>query len=160
LGIIIETHALASPPDEEPHNLLFFEPATGQANAMKSQRFSIYPGEWAIAKLASDAPIPAWALRGSGFSSATRTARELSIVAPAAEVPRDIQAERGWSLLELHGPFAFDQTGILASFATPLAEAGIGVFALSTFDTDYLLVKAETADQAIRALVAAGHSLE
>jgi hypothetical protein len=127
---------------------------------MKPQRFSVCPGEWAIAKLAADAPVPVWALGCSGFSSVTRTGGELSIVAPAVEVPLDIPAERGWSLLQLKGPFAFDQTGILASFATPLAEAGIGLFALSTFDTDYLLVKAEVIDRAIHALVAAGHTRE
>lgn len=125
---------------------------------MKPQRFSVCPGEWAIAKLASAAPIPDWALRGGGFTSATRTARELSIVAPAADVPADILAERGWALLQLQGPFAFDQTGILASFAAPLAAAGIGIFALSTYDTDYLLVKAMDLDRAIRALEAAGHT--
>ena len=79
---------------------------------MKPQRFSAQPGEWAIVKLAADAPVPVWALSCSGFSSVTRTAGELSIVAPAVEVPLDIPAERGWSLLQLNGPFAFDQTGI------------------------------------------------
>lgn len=127
---------------------------------MNPTRFSLLHGEWAIAKLAADAPVPAWALRGSGFSSVTRTASELSIVAPAADVPMDLQAERGWALIQLRGPFAFDQIGILASFAAPLAEAGIGLFVLSTFDTDYLLVKAESVDGATRALVAAGHTLE
>jgi uncharacterized protein len=161
LRIIIETGALASSPeDRRRHYLLFLKPTSVQAVAMKSQRFSVHPGEWAIAKLAADAPVPVWALSCSGFSSVTRTGRELSIVAPAVKMPRDIQAERGWALIQLQGPFAFDQIGILASFATPLAEAGIGFFALSTYDTDYLLVKAEAIDQAIRALVTAGHSLE
>jgi uncharacterized protein len=119
----------------------------------------MHPGEWAIARLASDAPIPAWALTSPRFASLTRTAAELSIVVPAAEVPETVQAERGWSLLQLMGPFAFDQTGILASFATPLAKAGIGIFAVSTFDTDYLLVKADAAERAVCVLQAAGHAL-
>jgi uncharacterized protein len=127
---------------------------------MNPQRFSIHPGEWAIAQLAPEAPIPAWALDSSGFSALIKTAHELSIVVPTSKVPENVRYERGWSLLELHGPFAFEQTGILASFATPLAEAGIGLFALSTFDTDYLLVKAESIDRAIRALVPAGPSRE
>lgn len=126
---------------------------------MKPQRFSVCPGEWAVAKLAADAPFPEWALRRTGFSSSTRTATELSIVAPAADVPADTLAERGWALLRLQGPFAFDQTGILASFAAPLAAAGVGIFALSTYDTDYLLVKAGALDRTIQALVAAGHAL-
>jgi uncharacterized protein len=125
---------------------------------MKPLRFSMHPGEWAIARLTSDAPIPAWALASPRFASLTRTANELSIVVPAADVPETVQAERGWSLLQLLGPFAFDQTGILASFARPLAEAGIGIFALSTYDTDYLLVKADACERAVRVLQAAGHA--
>lgn len=124
---------------------------------MKSQAFSILRGEWAVAQLAPDAPSPAWAMGPAPFLSITRTATELSIVAPASAVPADVRAERGWALFKLQGPFAFDQTGILASFAAPLADAGIGLFALSTFDTDYLLVKTAQAPAAIAALLAAGH---
>ncbi|NCA82716.1 MAG: ACT domain-containing protein [Opitutae bacterium] len=124
---------------------------------MNSQAFSILRGEWAIAQLAPDAPLPNWATVPAPFLSITRTATELSIVAPAAAVPADVRAERGWALLKLQGPFAFNQTGILASFAAPLADAGIGLFALSTFDTDYLLVKTTQAPAAVAALLAAGH---
>lgn len=126
---------------------------------MPSHLFSILPGEWAIARLAPDAPIPAWATAPAGFLSVTRTADELSVVAPAAAVPGEVRAENGWALLQLRGPFAFDQTGILASFAGPLAEAGIALFALSTFDTDYLLVKRARLPSALDALRAAGHRL-
>lgn len=124
---------------------------------MKSQTFSILPGEWAIVRLDPTAPVPAWALAPAVFVSITRTAEELSIAAPATVVPAGIPAEGGWALLKLHGPLAFSQAGILASFATPLATAGIGIFAVSTFDTDYLLVKAGAVGPAIHALVAAGH---
>lgn len=124
---------------------------------MKPQRFAILPGEWAVARLAPDAPIPPWALAPAPFHSVTRTAAELSIVAPAAQVPVEVRAERGWALLRLQGPFAFDQTGILASVAAPLAAAGVGLFALSTFDTDYLLVKAAQLPEALAALRAEGH---
>ena len=124
---------------------------------MKSQVFSIFRGEWAVAQLSPDASIPNWATVPAPFLSVTRTATELSIVAPAAAVPADVRAERGWALLQLQGPFAFDQTGILASFAAPLAAAGIGLFALSTFDIDYLLVKTAQAPAAVAALLAAGH---
>ena len=124
---------------------------------MNPQVFSILRGEWAIARLAPDAPIPAWALGPAPFLSIARTADELSIVAPAPAVPAEVRAERGWALLKLQGPFAFDQTGILASFAAPLADAGIALFALSTFDTDYLLVPAAQAPAAVAALRAAGH---
>ena len=124
---------------------------------MNPLRFSILPGEWTIAQLAPDTPLPIWALGPAAFLSVTRTAAELSIVAPTSSVPAGIHAERGWSVLKLQGPFAFDQTGILASIAVPLANAGIGIFTLSTFDTDYLLVKAAQRPAALAALLAAGH---
>ena len=127
---------------------------------MKPQVFSVLPGEWAVARLAADAPVPAWAAAPAPFASVTRTSAELSIVAPAAAVPAGVRAEGGWTVLRLQGPFAFDQTGILASIATPLAEAGIGLFALSTFDTDYVLVKTAHRSAALAALRAAGHLLK
>jgi hypothetical protein len=126
---------------------------------MKPQRFAIVSGEWAVARLAPDAPLPAWAQAPAEFLSVTRTPAELSIAAPAAQVPTGVRAERGWALLRLEGPFAFDQTGVLASVAAPLADAGISLFALSTFDTDYLLVKAVQLPAALAALRAAGHRL-
>lgn len=65
----------------------------------------------------------------------------------------------GWRALKLHGPFAFDAVGILAALLAPLAQAGIGIFAVSTFDTDYLLVKAADLPRAMATLQAAGHVL-
>ena len=127
---------------------------------MKPQVFSVLPDEWAVARLAADAPVPAWAAAPAPFASVTRTSAELSIVAPAAAVPAGVRAEGGWTVLRLQGPFAFDQTGILASFAAPLAEAGIGIFALSTFDTDYVLVRTVQRTGALAALRAAGHRLK
>ena len=133
-------------------NPLPFRFRAGQTISMNAQSFSILPGEWAIARLAAGAPVPAWAAAPAPFLSVTRTSDELSIVAPAAAVPAGVRAEGGWTVLRLQGPFAFDQTGILASFATPLAEAGIGLFALSTFDTDYVLVKTAHRSAALAAL--------
>lgn len=117
------------------------------------------PGEFAIAHLAPNAPAPAWA--GSPvFSTVTRTADELSILCPAGQIPADVKHERGWALLKFQGPFAFTQTGVLASVLAPLAEARIGILAVSTFETDYLLVKSAEVEPAINALIAAGHSVE
>lgn len=116
----------------------------------------IIPGAFAVCRLPATAPVPAWA--GSGvFSSVTRTADELSIVCPAAQVPVGIKQEAGWRLLKLQGPFAFTETGVLAAVLAPLATAKIGILATATFDTDYVLVKLEQLDSAWRALVAAGH---
>lgn len=116
-------------------------------------------GEFAVCRLAPDtAALPAWATAGPWYSI-TRTADELSIVCPAAQVPAGIQAERDWRMLRLTGPFPFELTGILAAVLAPLAEATIPIFALSTYDTDYVLVKAHDLERAVAALRAAGHRM-
>ena len=87
------------------------------------------------------------------------TAIETSRTTHARLARPELQIERGWVLLKIHGPFALDAIGILASVTKPLAEAAVSVFALSTFDTDYILVKRIHAKQAIAALTLAGHKL-
>jgi hypothetical protein len=109
-------------------------------------------------------PITFWigsASLGSrgGFFSITSTADELSIVCVAARVPNDVQREGGWRCFKLIGPFPFGETGILASFIQPLSDRAIPIFAISTFDTDYVLVKEDLAEAALRALQEAGHQL-
>ena len=91
--------------------------------------------------------------------SATRTADELSIVCPTDRVPANAKCEGPWTCFKLQGPFPFSQTGVLASFIDPLAERGVPIFAIATFDTDYVLVKEAHASTALRALQDAGHEL-
>jgi len=115
----------------------------------------------AVCRFASDARIPAWALEG-GFFSVVRTRDELSLVCledvcAADRMPDGVRVERGWLALKLEGPFPFSMTGVLASFLQPLAEARISIFAISTFDTDYVLIKRENLEQAVVALGAARH---
>jgi uncharacterized protein len=110
----------------------------------------------AVCQLTADAPVPDWALAG-GFFCVTRTADELSIVCEENRVPAGVRAERDWVSLKLEGPFPFSMTGVLASFLEPLAEAGIPIFAVSTFDTDYVLIKRETLEAAVEVLRTAGH---
>ena len=93
------------------------------------------------------------------MASVTRTAAELSIVAPSAAVPPEVRAERDWRALRVAGPLDFALTGILASLAAPLADAGVSIFALSTYDTDYVLVRHPQLDVALAALRAAGHTV-
>jgi hypothetical protein len=121
------------------------------------------PGTYAVCRMPASAALPAWA--GKAFVSITRTIDELSIVCEERRIPADVedgiefQLERGWVLLKLHGPFPLDAIGVLASVTKPLAEATISLFALSTYDTDYVLVKRTHAKQAIAALTLAGHKL-
>jgi uncharacterized protein len=120
----------------------------------------------AVCRLASDARIPAWGLEG-GFFCVVRTPDELSIVCTEDACSEDLcnedrmgdgaSAERGWVALKLEGPFPFSMTGVLACFVQPLAEAQIPIFAISTFDTDYVLIKRENLKGAMMALGAAGH---
>ncbi len=91
--------------------------------------------------------------------SATRTADELSIVCPAGQAPASAKCEGPWTCFKLEGPFPFSLTGVLASFIDPLAEHGVPIFTISTFDTDYVLVKEEHALTARQTLQAAGHEL-
>jgi hypothetical protein len=89
----------------------------------------------------------------------TRTREELSIVCPQHCVPQEIQAQTGWACLQLAGPFAFDLTGILAAFLQPLAEARVPIFAISTYDTDWVLIPEGHLPAALMALNGAGHQL-
>ncbi|MBZ5572623.1 MAG: ACT domain-containing protein [Acidobacteriia bacterium] len=127
---------------------------------MTSQRlkFGRLAGKFAVCRLAADAPIPAWATSGV-FTSVTRTADELSIVCPLENVPQEHKPEVPWICFKLEGPFDLLQGGILASFIDPLAKRGIPIFAIATYDTDYVLIREDFADVALGALRDAGHEL-
>src|SRR5262249_16227320 len=98
---------------------------------------TVHPERYAICRLEPRASVPAWAV-GLNFLSVTRTARELSIVCEDARVPESAHAEHQRRLLQIEGTLAFTLSGVLASVAEPLAEAEISIFAVSTYDTDYL----------------------
>lgn len=117
----------------------------------------VLDGTFAICRLGADATIPAWATAGQ-FFSITRTADELSIVCRQDAVPEGIVCERGWRSCRVAGTMPFSVVGVLASLTAPLAQAGISVFAVSTFDTDYLLVKEDDFEKAVVALERAKHS--
>jgi hypothetical protein len=105
----------------------------------------------AICRLPMDKPIPEW-VYGEGFWSVTRTDEECSVVCDEEQLPDEIEAERNWLALKVKGPLDFSLTGILSSLLDPLAGAGISVFALSTYNTDYLLIKADRYGEALSVL--------
>ncbi len=119
----------------------------------------VIPYSLAVCRLDRKAPIPDWATL-SRFWSITRSEDELSIVCEEALVPAGVRSESGWRGLKLAGPLDFNLTGILASLLEPLAQVGVSIFAISTFDTDYLLVKQSQLDQAVAALQSAGHKVD
>jgi len=117
---------------------------------------SLLPDNYSICRLGPEADIPSWALAGD-FFSITRTEEELSLVCSQEVVPDGIQCEKGWRCIMVGGPLDFSLTGILTSLTIPLAQAGISVLAISTFDTDYLLVKEAQVDRAVQKLLQSGH---
>ena len=121
-------------------------------------KFSVVPGNFAISRLAAGSAIPDWIHCGA-FCCVARSSDELSVVSLASSIPPEVKSEKGWACLKLQGPFPFQLTGILASFLDPLAQAGIPVFAVSTFDTDYILVKHEDQERTLTTLIEAGHEL-
>ncbi len=141
-------------------------PTSTSTRRLQYRRF---PGEYVIVKLRSSDPIPEWAFALGQFCSVTRTTDELSIVCAEESLERRVQdalltaggtpALPRWVCLRLEGPFAFTETEVLASFIDPLSHHGIPIFAIATFDTDYVLVPEEHWKAVSEVLTGAGHEL-
>jgi len=123
-----------------------------------SLNLTILPERFAVCRLQSGADFREPAARSSLFAL-TRTTDELSLVCSEADAPLEALIEPGWRAFKVTGPLDFALTGILASLANPLADSGVGIFAVSTYDTDYVLVKETDLPRAAQALQAAGHSI-
>jgi len=151
---------------------------------MQTFTLTLLPDRLAICRMLADAAIPTWAtaaLAAGSFGAVTRTRDELSVVCAQDHVPyatsddatsgsdsdargdapnAGLRVDADWRAFRVEGPFAFTVVGVLATLATALAEANVSLFAISTFDTDYLLVKAHDVAAAIQALSVAGHRVE
>jgi len=123
-----------------------------------SLTLALLPERYAVAQLAATSPLPTW-WPTTGMRHAGWTDDELSLVCEEAYVPEDVRCQRGWRMFKLQGPFDFALTGILKAVLDPLAVAGVGIFAISTFDTDYVLVQAHQLDVAMQALRGHGHRI-
>ena len=121
-------------------------------------KFRRLSGPYVVVRFAPDESVPAWASQGE-FTSISRSADELSIVCPAENLPHDVEAKLHWICPKLEGPFAFSLTGVRLSFIEPLSSKGIPIFAVSTYDTDYVLVQEEWIGATLNALRNAGHQL-
>ncbi len=119
---------------------------------------SVLRDRYTILQFAADAVVPGWAMAGE-FFSVPRNPDELSIVTQLANLPVWERAETEWRVFKIHGPFAFQEIGVLASLTAPLAADEIGIFVISTFDTDYLLVQSKQLIRAVECLRAAGHEI-
>ena len=121
-------------------------------------RLDRYPETLAVVRLGPGAQVPAWAESSSVFS-VTATATETSVVCAARSVPTKAVHQRPFTAFAVEGPLDFALTGVLAGLLTPLAEDGISVFTLSTYDTDWILVPAGDADRAAEAWRRSGHEV-
>ncbi len=126
--------------------------------SIRRLELTLLPERFAISRLPADSSIPAWAAQGP-FFSVTRTGDELSVVCEISRVPTGVQSQCGWRVFKVHGPFVLSEIGVLAALTGPLAEAKISLFAVSTFETDYLLVASATLSTAMAALERAGHAI-
>jgi hypothetical protein len=119
----------------------------------------LLPDTLAVCRLEPGAPVPSWAAEPSPFLTLSRTAEELSITTLQSAVPAGVTCERDYRAVRVRGPLPLDLIGIVAAIADPLAEAGLSIFAISTYDTDYVLVKARALEEALRVLRGAGHRI-
>ncbi|HEX4535874.1 MAG TPA: ACT domain-containing protein [Candidatus Acidoferrum sp.] len=126
--------------------------------AKRSFELSLLAETFTICHLAADAAVPEWATQGQ-FFSITRTSEELSIIAASDLVPERLRTELSWRVMKIHGPFDLSEVGVLAALAQPLGAAGVSIFAVSTFDTDYLLVQCRQLREAISGLRNASHTV-
>ena len=124
---------------------------------MKRLTVDIAPGDYTVCRLPAGTTPPV--IDAAGLVSITSTPTEVSIVCPTTHAPETEDAHPGWRLLTVRGPLEFDLTGIMAALAGELAAAGVSLFAVSTYDTDHVLVKATDLERATNALREAGHEI-
>ena len=114
------------------------------------------PDSYAVVRLHPGAELPDWVDKGP-FRCVTRTDNEVSVVCRDHDVPEGESVDRGFTVLEVMGPLDFSLTGVIASLVAPLAEAGVPIFLISTFESDYVLVRSSDLGRAADVLEDAGH---
>jgi len=118
---------------------------------------TLLPVSFALCRLGAAEPVPEWTTSAPTFLSISRSPDELSIVADDAAVPPHVNAKRGYRALRIDGPMPLELVGVMAAIASPLAAAGVPIFAIATYDTDYVLIRGDDLSRAVSILVAAGH---
>jgi len=124
---------------------------------VKRLTVDIAPGDYSVSRLPAGTDVPP--IVAAGLVSVTSTPTEVSIVCPTDVAPETEHAHPGWRLLTVRGPLEFDLTGVMAALAGELAAAGVSLFAVSTYDTDHVLVKGTDLERAVKALREAGHEI-
>jgi|GEM_PF-221976 hypothetical protein len=129
----------------------------GKTSRIMNLNLIVLPETIAICRLDADSPIPDWAI--GEFVSITRTADELSIVCRQDQVPKGVQCERSWRCFRVAARLDFTLVGVIASLTGALAEAGISVFVVSSFNTDFVLVREQDLAKAVGVLEEDGHNI-
>ena len=129
-------------------------PSVSMAESMHLEAIEV---RLAVCRLDAGDDVPSWVDRSRGFTSVTRTGDELSVVCAYEDVPEGVPMEGPWRAFRVQGPLVMTLIGVVAALANPLAAAGISIFAISTFDTDYILVHEPDVEAAVSALTKAGH---
>ena len=115
--------------------------------------------KYAVCQLGATEEIPEWSNKGE-FISVTRTRDELSIVCLEKDVPKEIKKELNWNILKIEGQLDFSLVGILAAISSILAKKAISIFVISTFNTDYILVKEKDTENALNVLIEEGYVIK
>jgi hypothetical protein len=126
--------------------------------SQRQLNLSLLKDKYTICTLPKDAKIPDWVLTES-LASITRTDKELTIVCKQDIIPSELQTDLNWRCFKIDGSFDLNQTGVISSISSPLADAGISIYVISTYDTDYFLVKDDNLQQTISTLSNSGHSI-
>ena len=127
------------------------------SSCMSGLTLTVLNDIYTIHRLGHSSSIPLNVLE-AGFYAITKTDEELSIVCPASIAIEGSKKDSGWSCLKVAGPLDSSLTGILAKISNALAQAKISIFAISTYNTDYILVKSENVESAKNVLVSAGYN--
>lgn len=126
---------------------------------MSTLEMIVLDEEYSLCRLEAGSSISEWALESS-FYTITKTDDELSVVCESRLVPADVKQDGEWKLLKIAAVLDLSLTGITARFSTALANAGVNLCVIATYDTDYIMVKSAKVSIAIEALAAAGFSVQ
>lgn len=116
-------------------------------------------GEYSVSRLPVDQPLPNW-VAGLGLVNITYAPDEVSVVCCTDRVPAQVETSPGWSAIKVSTKFDFDEAGVVLSVVQPISGAGLGVFVVSTFYRDYLLVRTSELGKAKQLLLEAGHHFQ
>jgi hypothetical protein len=130
--------------------------AAGRSRSVRGRSFTLLPERYCIQRLPADAQLDLGRFREASWYSITRTQDEVSVVAPEEVDVGAAERELGWSCLQLEGPLDLGMVGVLAGISRVLADASVSIFSVSTFHTDYVLLRSADLERALAALRAAG----